>query len=170
LHQRLPTNADLGESQSVELFSNPESITFLTNNGNGFYGKVKVTMAGEDVVYRCMDCLANSPSTILGQIYVDTDMNGPVNEPETANCKQTCTYKGVPSCLTFNKTKSGKTCQKWTSQDPHNHDNVIGDHNYCRNPDSEEGPWCYTTDPNSRWEYCDCGMLLDLKPFKVKAA
>lgn len=28
--------------------------------------------------------------------------------------------------------------------------------NYCRNPDLDEGgPWCYTTDPRKRWEYCD---------------
>ena len=26
--------------------------------------------------------------------------------------------------------------------------------NYCRNPDFEEGPWCYTTDPDVRWEAC----------------
>ena len=35
---------------------------------------------------------------------------------------------------------------------------------HCRNPDSSAagGPWCFTTDPNTRWEYCDlpkCGML-----------
>lgn len=27
--------------------------------------------------------------------------------------------------------------------------------NYCRNPDGDEGPWCYTTDPSVRWEYCN---------------
>ena len=32
----------------------------------------------------------------------------------------------------------------------------LGDHNYCRNPDDEKGAWCYTTDPDHRWEYCDC--------------
>ena len=28
--------------------------------------------------------------------------------------------------------------------------------NYSRNPAGDsEGPWCYITDPNSLWEYCD---------------
>jgi hypothetical protein len=27
--------------------------------------------------------------------------------------------------------------------------------NYCRNPDGEPRPWCFTTDPNRRWELCD---------------
>ena len=26
--------------------------------------------------------------------------------------------------------------------------------NYCRNPDDEPEPWCYTTDSDKRWEYC----------------
>ena len=28
------------------------------------------------------------------------------------------------------------------------------DHNYCRNPDWEEKPWCYTMNPSIRWEFC----------------
>ena len=62
-------------------------------------------------------------------------------------------YKGYVS-----KTKSGKTCQAWDSQSPHQHHlaaKTEGQSNWCRNPDGEpEGPWCYTTDPGSRWEYC----------------
>ncbi|CBY30366.1 unnamed protein product [Oikopleura dioica] len=59
-------------------------------------------------------------------------------------------------------TVSGLTCQKWNSQTPHSHSREKDNYgekdfetNFCRNPDNEPGgPWCYTTDPDSRWEYC----------------
>ena len=61
-----------------------------------------------------------------------------------------------------NVTVSGRTCQHWSDQSPHSHDmgilQGIGDEdvNYCRNPDGgPQGVWCYTTDPDERWEYCD---------------
>ncbi|GAA6072259.1 plasminogen, partial [Tachysurus ichikawai] len=64
-------------------------------------------------------------------------------------------------------TKSGKTCQAWSSQVPQKHSRTPEnypckdlDNNYCRNPDNERSPWCYTTDPETRWEYCNissCG-------------
>ncbi|XP_070537454.1 uncharacterized protein [Ptychodera flava] len=68
-------------------------------------------------------------------------------------------YRGKRS-----KTISGYTCQKWTSQTPRQHNRIpenypnrgLGDHNYCRNPDNEKDPWCYTVD-GPRWEYCDVG-------------
>jgi hypothetical protein len=57
---------------------------------------------------------------------------------------------------------TGKTCQAWDSQTPHKHGNspakkpTFGlEGNLCRNPDDSDTIWCYTTDPNKRWEYCD---------------
>lgn len=41
--------------------------------------------------------------------------------------------------------------------------------NLCRNPDGDTAPWCYTTDPSVRWEYCRierCGDSL-IKPEAV---
>ena len=71
------------------------------------------------------------------------------------------TYSGVDRT-----TKSGKLCQKWSSQTPHRHpffsdadfpDPTVDEaSNYCRNPDGRDGvgPWCYTTDPNLEAESC----------------
>ncbi|NWV64471.1 PLMN protein, partial [Malurus elegans] len=58
-------------------------------------------------------------------------------------------------------TESGKTCQHWNTQSPHKHGWIPDrypckglEENYCRNPDGEKKPWCYTTDSSMRWEYC----------------
>ena len=67
-------------------------------------------------------------------------------------------YRGAQT-----KTRSGRTCQKWTVQSPQRHSRTpsrysnkgLGNHNECRNPDNEPGGiWCYTTDTGKRWEYC----------------
>lgn len=64
----------------------------------------------------------------------------------------------------INTGASGRTCQNWEATEPHDHNKTtvnfpnrgLGDHNLCRNPDDDpNGPWCYTTDPGLRWEYCD---------------
>eukprot|EP01006_Ploeotia_vitrea_P033246 TRINITY_DN65365_c0_g1_i2.p1 TRINITY_DN65365_c0_g1~~TRINITY_DN65365_c0_g1_i2.p1 ORF type:complete len:520 (+),score=52.07 TRINITY_DN65365_c0_g1_i2:84-1643(+) len=55
------------------------------------------------------------------------------------------------------KTRSGRTCQWWDTETPHSH-NFVHDglpENYCRNPDGADTIWCYTTDEDEKWEYCD---------------
>ncbi|XP_049913459.1 apolipoprotein(a)-like isoform X27 [Epinephelus moara] len=90
------------------------------------------------------------------------DAVGPASKPPTLIPHLTCfTGKGEAYRGTTAVTESGKTCQGWSAQTPHQHDRTPGnnpgkglDNNYCRNPDDEKMPWCYTTDPDSRWEYC----------------
>ena len=69
-------------------------------------------------------------------------------------------YRGTQSF-----TRSGFKCQKWSDQYPHEHNfkdlELLG-HNYCRNPDNDLEPWCFTTSPQKRKEYCGvqkCGTL-----------
>ena len=75
---------------------------------------------------------------------------------------------GYRGCQT--RTRSGKTCQPWSSQSPHKHTSNKSrpstnpsaglDSNYCRNPDGEPSIWCFTTDPKTRWELCNPGNVL----------
>ena len=69
--------------------------------------------------------------------------------------------RGYRGCQT--QTIGGYECQPWASQSPHAHaqteDRFITETleeagNYCRNPDNGDTIWCYTTDPEKRWEYC----------------
>ena len=69
------------------------------------------------------------------------------------------------------KTKEGLECLSWAVKEKNNGAagkywpgetrNGVGDHNLCRNPDGEAGPWCYTVkkgDANGgRWALCDVG-------------
>ncbi|KAM9798575.1 plasminogen [Neosynchiropus ocellatus] len=82
--------------------------------------------------------------------------------PPTVVPELTCaTGEGSSYRGTISVTETGKTCQRWSSQTPHKHNRSPDnypckdlDNNYCRNPDNERMPWCYTTDPGTRWEYC----------------
>ena len=96
-----------------------------------------------------------------------------------SNCKISCidlkeckkTKLGIKYRGNVTSTKTGITCQVWNTQFPHlpspwakdirNYpdDSIAEAGNRCRNPDREtEGPWCYTTNPEIRWEYCDIPM------------
>ena len=64
---------------------------------------------------------------------------------------------------TISVTAGGYACQRWDSQSPHIHeqteadfpdDNMTAAENYCRNPDEDVWPWCYTVEPAIRYQYC----------------
>jgi hypothetical protein len=81
-------------------------------------------------------------------------------DPENCGCEnqKQKDYRG-----TISKTISGRTCQNWADRTPHAHGYDPSDYpedgldaNYCRNPYGwNDRAWCYTTDPDARWEYCD---------------
>jgi len=76
-------------------------------------------------------------------------------------------YRG---CQTV--SRSGKVCQRWDAQTPHAHTMSLASHptadlreNFCRNPSGEEDIWCYTTSPDTPWEFCN--VLPSLGPARA---
>ncbi|XP_045921067.1 hepatocyte growth factor activator isoform X2 [Micropterus dolomieu] len=83
-------------------------------------------------------------------------------EPETECYKNRGTgYRGL-----VGTTLSGALCLPWNSDLLYDELHVgtvvassfrgLGEHAYCRNPDGDKKPWCYTLkDSAISWEYCD---------------
>ena len=94
--------------------------------------------------------------TPVGEKYTLVQYEDPLLGNNT-NMWHYTTYRGV-----LNTTTTGRTCQRWDSQFPHDHSygpeskecRGTVDNNYCRT-NGEDRPWCYTTDENVRWEFCD---------------
>ncbi|VDI82640.1 apolipoprotein(a) [Mytilus galloprovincialis] len=114
----------------------------------------------------------NIPSTVNLQILIETTRGsnwegdiaiddiklipGICDIPVKSDCLLSATGKDYIG--TLSKTKYGKTCQRWDSSSPHSHTyhTYDNDENYCRNTLGDEPlPWCYTTDPNDRWDFCE---------------
>ncbi|XP_052106228.1 zonadhesin-like isoform X16 [Mytilus californianus] len=75
--------------------------------------------------------------------------------PPPEECRNT--EKGEDYVGKWSKTETGKNCQRWDQQYPHQHAFFLDgkdSENYCRNFDGSARPWCYTEDPYTEREYC----------------
>ncbi|XP_061565609.1 hepatocyte growth factor activator isoform X1 [Cololabis saira] len=123
------------------------------------------------------------PSTGKEVCYCKNGYGGPhcSLEPETECYSSRGTaYRGV-----VGTTVSGARCLPWNSDLLFDELHVgtvvasalrgLGEHAYCRNPDGDKKPWCYTVNDSAiSWEYCDvpsCVMALSFSrriiPFQV---
>uniref|UniRef100_K1R631 G-protein coupled receptor GRL101 n=1 Tax=Magallana gigas TaxID=29159 RepID=K1R631_MAGGI len=71
--------------------------------------------------------------------------------------------KGFDYFGTENRTVDNIDCQRWDTVKPHQHSFSKGfmglsasEHeNYCRNPDDDKLPWCYTVNSKIKFQYCN---------------
>jgi len=120
---------------------------FVYHFGNKWCGCGKAGTANSD-------CRESVDANQVGTVY---------NQPFESGGDETMVGDGAVYRGWQEHASNAKVCQKWTSQSPHAHTRTpqnyassgLGDHNYCRNPDGEPTIWCYTTDPASRYAYCD---------------
>lgn len=81
------------------------------------------------------------------------------------NEKDCMRSKGVEYRGELQSSSSGLTCLNWTNTtrdyDVTLHPDSqtgVGDHNYCRNPDSSERPWCYIAGPDGTVQKQFCSL------------
>ncbi|XP_071118953.1 receptor-type tyrosine-protein phosphatase mu-like isoform X3 [Haliotis cracherodii] len=74
-----------------------------------------------------------------------------------------CYYNGQKRNYMGTKAMTTKlyTCQRWDQQVPQKHSYTQRDfpdrvfpNNFCRTTADSSQPWCYTTEPRARWQYC----------------
>ncbi|XP_062578543.1 hepatocyte growth factor-like [Saccostrea cucullata] len=126
---------------------------YVPSDTNLYIANTTESRVGETTNYTC------PPKTVsVGRNQITCLETG---KWSTAMCEE-CTEADDPKQINYrgkkNVTTTKKTCQRWDARTPHipNNYNFPGnDENYCRNPDDHSGSWCYTTDPNTRWEDCD---------------
>ncbi|XP_074044075.1 plasminogen [Macrotis lagotis] len=154
-----------------------------TGNGKNYRGTWSKTRTGIDCQkwsdnspHKPNFSPRNHPEEGLEKNYCrnpDNDSKGPwcyTTDPairfeycDIPECEDECMHcSGENYQGTISVTESGFTCQPWGSQNPHSHEylpakfpNKNLKENYCRNPDVEPRPWCFTTNPNKRWEFCN---------------
>jgi uncharacterized protein YegL len=133
-------------------------------------GRVVVLAVGHGVDPYVMSEIATDWSDVIPimdashlQSYVDVVMGHICRE---LSFDETYTGIGEEYLGGQTKTRGGHTCQNWQSNKPHEHPYFdVGDHNLCRNPDSDSGGiWCYTTSEDVLWDYCEPKESASLEP------
>jgi len=92
IYDRPVTSTSHNRQEDIPVSSEISEIVF-SGSSDGFHGSFIVRDSdGSAREFHCTNCLSNSPTMDLKNIYIDTDMNGDLDLPDTANCQNSCRF------------------------------------------------------------------------------
>jgi len=92
IYNRPVTTANENQQQDISVSSEISEIVF-SGNVHGFHGSFIVRDSdGSAKAFHCTNCLSNSPTFDLKNIYIASDMNANLDLPDTANCQNSCRF------------------------------------------------------------------------------
>jgi len=83
------------ENSGGEITVNQTVERIVFNNGGSNDGSmifINIAKNGIKQNFRCTNCYDNSPSLRLGRLYLDGNMDGDLDVPNTSNCQVTCEF------------------------------------------------------------------------------
>jgi len=91
IYNRPVTNANHNEQEDIYVSSEIAEIVFHASSS--MHGSFTVRDSeGSAREFRCTNCMSNSATLELKNVYIDTDMNRDQNLPDTANCRNSCRF------------------------------------------------------------------------------
>ena len=141
-------NQDLCSWQDSFPYTNTDDI--FANSGCTYQDTSQLQGVQYFCASDCQSWPSMNPTSSTSPTETTSPTPGPACEESNpqvcgcANVNQT-DYRGG-----INKTSSGDDCLEWFSVSDYYPDVKQG--NFCRNPDDDERPWCFTWED---WEYCD---------------
>ena len=142
----------------------PSGQLQFNNDTNGYkqIDQLKLLSRSLDIYFEARLNATPGPIKILTSIYYIFFTIIVIQNHKKSNLDEVCIedsngYIAKGIVTTVSTTVSGKQCQKWSDQLPHTHVFAeLGDNNYCKSESDHPNAWCYTTDPDVRWEDCKC--------------
>jgi hypothetical protein len=124
-----------------------------------------ITVGGGILIGKFMQTLTQSSHSVSSQTTTLTETQVSLTAVPAAPAIAPKMYAGYVSM-----TKSGRVRQKWERQVPHTHmysrnsyfpndgEQTTAASNYCRDIIEGDYLWCYTTDPEIRWDTCNVDL------------
>ncbi|XP_039270051.2 macrophage mannose receptor 1-like [Styela clava] len=151
------------DTQVTNLFPRPIIARHMRCHPLTYYDRVSMRLEYIGCRATCLNKIGMNSGYISDERITASQGDAKQARPavDSDECRADSSDTGADYRGWLSKTKDGIDCQPWSSQTPQAHDKTPQNYpdsglvgNYCRNPDGEPRPWCFTMDPKVRWDFC----------------